>query len=253
MFDWLIETFSAYPYLGVGLVFLLCSIGLPLPEEVVLVAAGYVCFKGLANRYWMMAACGAAILAGDLIPYSLGRLFGSRIVRVRPMRFLVTPQRLARFNRWFRRWGNLVIFFARFAAGVRVVAYFTAGTLKTPLLRFVLLDSLGILIVVPPMVFLGHHFGGAIDDGVRRVQAFERGALIGLGACALVVGGWWWLRERRRQRLLVGQTVETYVEPSAPVLQEPPPDTAQQPAPEPPPALPPQPSHDAEETPAGGA
>src|SRR5690606_14691517 len=114
MFDWLVETFTQYPYLGTAVVFLACGLGLPLPEELVLVAAGYVCFKGFADPVWMMAACAESILAGDAVPYLLGRLFGPRLLRLRPLRILVNRRRLAKLDLWFRRRGDLAVFFARF-------------------------------------------------------------------------------------------------------------------------------------------
>ena len=36
MFDWLVETFTAHPYLAAAVVFLICGMGFPLPEELVL-------------------------------------------------------------------------------------------------------------------------------------------------------------------------------------------------------------------------
>ncbi|MBL8756675.1 MAG: DedA family protein, partial [Planctomycetes bacterium] len=84
MFDQLVAIIQAYPYLSVGVVFLLCGLGLPLPEEIVLLAAGYVCSKSAAtaNLPTMMAACGGAILLGDLVPAVLGRVFGVRLLRL---------------------------------------------------------------------------------------------------------------------------------------------------------------------------
>ncbi len=217
MFDWLVEFFSAYPYLGVALIFLICGLGFPLPEEIVLVSAGYVCFKGLADFPTMMAACAGAILLGDIIPFALGRWLGLPLLRVKPMRMIITRQRLARFNRWFRRRGNLVIFFSRFVAGIRVVAYFTAGTMKMSWWRFITLDMLGIAMIVPLFVYVGFAFGSTIDDAIAKLKTVERGILITLLSVGAIVGLWYWMRWRRRQRALVGQPTETYVEPTEPV------------------------------------
>lgn len=221
MFDWLVETFNTYPYLGVGVVFLICGLGLPLPEEIVLVAAGYACFKGSAHLETMMAACAVSILIGDLVPFALGRWLGLPLLRLRPMRLIITPQRLARFNRWFRRRGNLVIFFSRFVAGIRVVAYFTAGTVKMKWWRFIAIDICGIALIVPVFVYVGYRFGGAIDDVIARVQTLERGILYTAIGVGVVVGVWYWIRWRSRQRLLIGTSTETYVEPSEPVRRPP--------------------------------
>ena len=85
MFDWLVEVFREYPYLGVSAVFLACGLGLPLPEEIVLVSAGYICYLNERVELWsMMLVCAAAILAGDAIPFMLGRVFGPGLLKSAP-------------------------------------------------------------------------------------------------------------------------------------------------------------------------
>jgi membrane protein DedA with SNARE-associated domain len=221
VFDWLVETFSAYPYPGVAIVFLLCGIGLPLPEELVLGAAGYVCFSGIARVEWMVPTCALAILLGDLIPFTLGRKFGARLLRIRWLRVVVTKRRLATFDSWFRRRGDLVIFFARFIAGIRVVAYFTAGTMRMRWTRFLLLDVLGIALIAPTLVYAGYAFGPLVDDLIHQVQRAERTILIALGLALVAAVLWWWMRRAPRRRRLLEGPSETFVGPTVP-----PPDKA---------------------------
>ncbi len=222
MFESLVETFSAYPYLGVALAFAVCAIGLPLPEELVLIAAGYVCakFPETARLEWMMFWSAISLISFDCIPYVLGRTFGARLLRIRWLRVIVTRRRLADFDRWFRRRGDLVIFFARFLAGIRTIAFFTAGVMKMPVQRFLMLDCLGIAIIVPLMVFVGHRGAGVIDEVIARLQAIERGLLLVLvGAGVVLLGIWLWRRRKQRQAAKIGPT-ETYVEPQLPVQEE---------------------------------
>jgi membrane protein DedA with SNARE-associated domain len=221
MFDQIVNAITEYPYYGVALVFLLCGIGLPLPEEIGLLAAGYVCakFPEHASLHWMMLWCAGSILAGDLIPFVLGRVFGVRLLRVRWLRYFVTKQRLAMFDRWFRRRGDLVIVIARFIAGLRVVAFFTAGTMKMPWRRFLLLDGLGIAVLVPLLTWIGFHSAGFIERAISTVQKVERGMLWGSIGGGVVVGLWLWLWQRRRQRRLHRRPAETFVEPQRPVVE----------------------------------
>lgn len=217
MFEWLVDSFSSHPYVGVTVVFLACGLGLPLPEEIVLLFAGFVCYQELADTTTMMAVCAAAILMGDVIPFALGRIYGTRLLRIRVMRMLVTPERLARFDRWFRRRGEFVVLISRFIAGIRVVSFFTAGTMKMSWTKFLALDLAGIVPIASFFVWIGDRYGSAIEAVISHVRQVERGILITAVASAAVVGVWYWLRWRRRQQLLVGGPAETYVEPSAPV------------------------------------
>lgn len=215
MFDFLVEAIAQYPYIGVALIFLVCGIGLPLPEEIVLVAAGYICATSpdKAELPVMMAWCAGAIFAGDLMPYMAGRLFGPRLLRLRTMRLVVTKRRLATFDHWFRRRGDLVIFIARFLAGIRVVAFFTAGTMNMPFRRFFLLDGLGIVLIVPALTYAGYHFAPGIDGLIGYVKQMERGMLI--ATIALIALGLLWLwRARKRQAYLesVSNPSEAFVE-----------------------------------------
>ena len=240
MFD-VFQAIKDYPYLGAGLLFLLCGLGLPLPEEIVLIFAGYACAPGVLpgpmSLPLMMAWCGGAILLGDLIPYVAGRTFGTRLLRLRWLRLLVTKKRLATFDRWFRRYGDYVIFIARFLPGIRVVAFFTAGTMKTSLNRFLVLDGLGIALGVPLLTWLGYRGAGVIDQVIAEVRQVEQGilwAVVGaIGLLLLWIWIWRWQKRKAQSRT----RRETFVEPQRPIaeLDQPP---SEPPTGEAPPAAP---------------
>lgn len=220
MFDEILAFLRVYPYLGPAIVFVLCGIGLPVPEEIVLLAAGFLCAELPAETSLpiMMVWCGGAILLGDLIPFLGGRVFGVRLLRLRWLRYFVTRQRLASFDRWFRKRGDLVIIIARFLPGLRVVAFFTAGTMKMAWRRFLLLDGLGIALIVPLLTWLGFRGAGFIKKMILTVQEVERGILWGALAVAVLGTLWWWLHRRRQRRLqLLRRPTETFVQPQVPV------------------------------------
>lgn len=215
--EWLIELVSenpSYTYVAVGLVFVLCGVGLPLPEEIVLVSAGYLCYLG-HSEYWVMTGvCTAAILVGDLVPFLAGRAFGPRLLRLRWMRFIINRERLAMFDRWFRRRGDLVVVIARFIPGLRVVAFFTGGTMRMRWLRFLILDGCGIILVTPTLVFVGWHFGDKIEETILALRQIERSILVIVVSATTLLVSWYWLRRRNRRSQLVGGPRETYVEQS---------------------------------------
>ncbi|MCB9880365.1 MAG: DedA family protein [Planctomycetes bacterium] len=192
---------------------LLCGIGLPLPEELILVSAGYVAYRGGLtgeghHPAGLMATAAGAILVGDSIPYVLGRIFGPKLLRLRLVRSWISQEGLARFDRWFHRHGRLTIFVARFLPGIRVPAFFTAGSMNTSSLRFYLMDGLGVLVSAPLFVWLGYYFGADITLVVEWIQRAERTVLwsivIGLVLTAAIYFFWY---RRRTKRKLLGEPV----------------------------------------------
>ena len=150
----------------------------------------------------MIGWCATAILVGDMIPFLLGRTFGVRLLRLRWLRILITKQRLAMFDRWFRRRGDMVIVISRFLAGLRMVAFFTAGAMKMRWSRFLLLDGLGIILIAPLLTWLGFSSAGFIEDMIERIEKVERGLLWGvIGGTLLLAAGPWLQRRRRQPRL----------------------------------------------------
>jgi len=215
--EWLIELLSEHPsytYVGVGVIFVLCGVGLPLPEEIVLVSAGYLCYQGHADYWAMTGVCTAAILVGDLVPFLAGRVFGPRLLRLRWMRFIINRERLAMFDRWFRRRGDMVVVIARFIPGLRVVAFFTGGTMRMRWLRFLILDGCGIILATPTLVFVGWHFGDKIEETIQAIREIERSILWIVAGTTAFIALWYWLHRRARRSLLVGGPLETYVEQS---------------------------------------
>ncbi len=228
MFEQIVAAIQNYPYLAVAALFMLCGLGLPLPEELVMLAGGYFCAKNpeLAQLHWMMVACAGGILLGDVMPFLLGRIFGVRLLRLRWLRYIVTKQRLAKFDRWFRRRGDWVILIARFVPGLRVVAFFTAGTMKMAWRRFLFLDGLGIALMVPVMTWLGFHSVAVIEQAIATVQRVERGILqvVAVVGALLLVSVWWWRRRERLRRQ--SRPTETFIQPKLPVQSPPAADPA---------------------------
>ncbi|MCI0343240.1 MAG: DedA family protein [Planctomycetales bacterium] len=173
-----------------------CGLGLPIPEEVTLIGAGYASYLGKTDVLLSIAVCSAGILAGDTCLFVLGRLFGLPLTRRWPFRRHLTPERIERLRAAYARYGARLIFLVRVVPVVRAVAHFTAGTLRFRYGTFAAMDGLGIVLTVPVSVWLAYTFGSQIDDVTRWIQ---RGNLTvtAVAALALLV---LWLWHRRGVR-----------------------------------------------------
>ena len=61
----------------------------------------------------------AGVLVGDGIMFTAGRLYGERVLRFRLVARVMTPERFAATQEKFARYGNWVLFVARFLPGLR--------------------------------------------------------------------------------------------------------------------------------------
>ena len=196
----LVTLFAENGYIAVFIALLLCGAGVPLPEDITLVAGGVIAGLGYANVHVMFAVAMVGVLVGDSAMFLLGHHYGARIRQWRLVARLLTPQRYAKVQQKFERYGNRMLFFARFLPGMRTAVYITAGsTHRVSFLRFFLLDGLAALISVPLWVYLGY-FGADNHEWlmkwVRRGQG-SLWALVGLVVLAVLV--LWW-RHRRHAR-----------------------------------------------------
>jgi membrane protein DedA with SNARE-associated domain len=194
----LILLFAETGYLAVFAALLLCGAGAPLPEDVTLVAGGVIAGLGYANVHIMAAVALIGVLAGDAAMFLLGHHHGARIMRWPMVARLLTPARYARVQEKFVRYGNRLLFLARFLPGMRTAVYVTAGaTHRVSFLRFLLLDGLAALVSVPVWVYLGY-----VGANNRALLAIWMGRgkhglwLLG-GLAALIALVLWWRHHRR--------------------------------------------------------
>ena len=196
----LITIFAENGYIAVFIALMICGAGLPLPEDITLVAGGVIAGLGYANVHAMFGLTMFGVLLGDAAIFLLGHHYGARILQWRFVARVLTPSRYAKVQKKFEQYGNRMLFFARFLPGMRTTIYLTAGTThRVSFLRFLLIDTLAALISVPFWVYLGY-FGA--DNHEWLVKWIRRGQsslwmLVGLLVLTALV--LWW-RHRRHAR-----------------------------------------------------
>lgn len=149
-------------YAALFFILFLCGLGLPVPEELTLLAGGFLINLEIIRPYPTLAVGFAGVITGDLVMYSIGRRWGNEILTYPRIRNLLPDKRLERVKQFFSDHGNKTIFVARFISGFRVAAFLGAGIMGMKPGQFILLDILGALILIPLLVFLGYYFAANI-------------------------------------------------------------------------------------------
>lgn len=196
--EFLINFFSDYGYFAVLFVLIICGFGVPIPEDITLVSGGVISGLGYTNVHIMLVVSLFGVLLGDSTMYWLGRIYGTKILRFRPIRRFLTLDRLRMVRSKFEQYGNRVLFVARFLPGLRAPIYMVAGiTRRVSFIRFLLLDFFAAIISVPIWVYLGDLGASNLDwlhEQIKKGQSIIY-ILIALLAIYLV---WKWRKERKK-------------------------------------------------------
>ena len=210
--------FIQFGYAAVFLVLVLCGFGIPIPEDVTLVAGGVISGLHYTNVHLMAVVGFSGVLVGDGIMFLLGKYYGERILRFRPVVRLMPPKRYAQVQKKFDKYGNRVLFVARFLPGLRSPIFLTAGMSgKVSFWQWLMMDGFAALISVPVWVYLGNYGAENKDWLMHQVHRFQHGLTITLLIGAAFFAYIWWrkrkellarkfaLLEKRRQRRLARQ------------------------------------------------
>ena len=161
-------------------ILLACGLGVPIPEDVTLVTAGYLAHLGNIDLVTAIIVCLVGVLAGDFFLFLLGRRLGKRAFRLPLIRSFMTVERIAFAEKKLHQNSRKVMFAARFLAGFRAPIYLTAGILGVRPAIFLGLDFLAATISVPVLVYLGFFFGDEIDIGLGYIRRAEKYIIVGL-------------------------------------------------------------------------
>ena len=159
IFEFLTDLSGGTAYAVIFGILIACGLGFPLPEDIPLIAAGYLVWDETLD--WLPAIlvtlCG--VMAGDTILFLLGRKLGLKILEQERLQTLFKPEKVRRTRAYFRKYGEKIVFFARFVAGFGAAAFFMSGAMKMPYRRFIFLDGMAALISVPIWICIRFHHG----------------------------------------------------------------------------------------------
>ena len=194
-----IEDFiEQFTYLGLLLTLFAGSLGVPIPEEVPILAAGVLAREGIVRWWLALPTCLVGVLSGDIVLYWVGHHWGERVLEWRAVRLVLTAERARTLMEGYHRHGVKIIFTARHVMGLRAAAFLVAGLARFPFWKFIAVDAVAACIGVPFGFTLAYVFTDQLEQlraGMHRIERW-----MGLGAL-LILAAWLaffvWRRGRR--------------------------------------------------------
>jgi len=190
---------------GLALVFanvLMQQMGLPIPALPTLIVAGALAADGKISALALFAVAFIACAISDATWYTVGRLFGRRVMKLL-CRISLSPESCVRQSEYlFHRWGNLTFVLAKFVPGLLMISPAMAGTMRLTGWSFALLDGLGAAIWAGVAIGTGMLFHHEISQLIGHLE--ELGG-IAIAVIGVLLGGYvarrWWQRRRFYNRL----------------------------------------------------
>jgi membrane protein DedA with SNARE-associated domain len=192
-----------FTYLGVFLVLFAAGLGVPMPEELPIMAGGVLAHEGVVRWWLMLPVCVLGVLSGDAALYWIGRHWGERVLSWRVVRFVLSPEREESLKAAYRRHGVKIVFTARHVMGLRAAAFLTAGIARVPFGKFLAVDAAGALVGVPVSFGLAFFFTDQLEAIIADVHRIERWAVI---IALVVAAAWIGVRAYRRSQALERET-----------------------------------------------
>jgi membrane protein DedA with SNARE-associated domain len=191
----IVEWLGDWGYLGVFVCVFVGNLGIPVPEETVMLVAGFLAGRGILQLEYVYLVCVLSAVSGECCGFFIGRHGGQRVIARLATRFTSIRQRYERLQLFFHTHGSKAVFMARFIAGVRFMAGPMAGAAGMPFLRFLGWNLLGAILWCTLVATIGYLVG----DELYRVAEMAHHAQRWIAMAALLiclVFWFFWLRDR---------------------------------------------------------
>jgi membrane protein DedA with SNARE-associated domain len=201
--NYLIDFFSIYGYVAVFLVLIACGLGIPVPEDITLIAGGVICAltnttSHHLNPFVMSLVALVGVLIGDGTMFFMGRRLGPKVTRVPVLSRIITNKVYSEIQAKVLKYGDKILFVARFLPGLRAPIFVMAGVShRISYLKFLVLDGMAALISVPTLVYLGYFFANDLDDIVNYVKHSEA-AIVGVVLVGVAIIIYYNIRKNRK-------------------------------------------------------
>jgi membrane-associated protein len=180
----IIKEISALSYLGMWLVSVLANVVIPVPEEIILLAFGYLAGTPAINGFILVPLVISGLLTSDTLMYLFSRR-GNKILSTFYDKMFARQLGKGKRQEWVDRNLNKAVFFSRFMLQLRFLGPFLAGQKKMSFKMFFSLDLLALVVYVPIYMALGWYFHSRIDDIVEKINAVKNAVIIILSILAL--------------------------------------------------------------------
>ena len=170
-----------FPYAGLLILLILGTLGLPFPEDGILLLSGLLTAHNVIRPFPTFLVVYLGLLTTDFLLYSVGKKYGRRLVEHKRFQKIVTHERLTKLEGKFKKWGALVVFFGRHLLGLRAQIFLVAGVMRMSWKKFLIADGTSALLTITLWGGLGYVGGNSAQALKKDITIIEQMVIVILG------------------------------------------------------------------------
>ena len=195
----IIAVISAGGYTGIAVLMAIESACIPLPSEIIMPFSGYLVSRGEMNLWWVGVAGAVGCVLGSLVAYWVGMYGGRPFIEKYGRYILLSRHDLDIADRWFGKYGEVIVFVSRLLPAIRTFIAFPAGVARMNLTKFVIYTFAGSLPWCLALAYVGQKLGEQWDKDDTLKTWFHRfDFLIGIAGALFII--WWVWRHIKHSR-----------------------------------------------------
>ena len=174
---------AQYTYWGIFLSMGIGILGLPIPDETLMVFAGFLAFQGKINYSLAILVAFMGTSCGITIGYIIGRLSDKLLLKRYSDKLRINPEHVQNVEEFYRKYGKVALFIGYFVPGVRHLTAIFAGISEMPYRTFATYAYAGGLLWTLVFINLGYFLG----DSWHRFARYSNMYIMPLAAVVLVL------------------------------------------------------------------
>lgn len=198
--SFIIATISTLGYTGIVLLMAIESACIPLPSEIIMPFSGYLVSRGEMNLWAVGVAGAVGCVLGSWVAYYAGMYGGRPFIEKYGRYILLSRHDLDLADRWFAKYGELIVFTARLLPAIRTFIAFPAGVARMNMTRFTIYTFAGSLPWCLGLAYVGQKLGEQWDKDETLKTWFHRFDFL-IGIAGLLLVGWWVWRHIKHSRI----------------------------------------------------
>jgi len=182
---YIIQLIQSTGYVGIFILMALESALIPIPSEVTMPFSGYLASTGSLSYIYIVLVGTLANLAGSLVAYYIGFFLEESVLLSFIKKYgkfiLLSEHEYERAGKWFKKYGDKIIFISRLLPGVRTIISLPAGMFEMDIKKFIIYTTLGCLLWSALLTYIGMTLGAnwkALDPYYRKFEFLIVGLII---------------------------------------------------------------------------